>query len=125
MGKRTILSKITANRHDPGLLSLRRQADRPVGVIDEILEERVVTGRGQASPRGVRQKMSGYPLRKRDPVSRREHDWTPEIVPKCVQSDSIALRETRACQSNSHRRDDQKPSGSDMHCSIKVCGIWF
>ena len=35
--------------------------DRPTGVIDEILEERVVSGRGQVKPRGVRQKMSGFP----------------------------------------------------------------
>ena len=30
------------------------------------------------------QKMSGFPLRKRGPVSRQEHCWTPEIVPKCA-----------------------------------------
>ncbi len=53
-------------------------------VIAEILEERVVSSRGQSKPRGVRQKMSGFPLRKRGPVSRQEHCWTPEIVPKCA-----------------------------------------
>ena len=50
--------------------------DRPAGVIDEILEERVVSSRGPVKPRGVRQKMSGFPLRKRGPVSRQEHRWT-------------------------------------------------
>ena len=49
-------------------------------MIDEILEERVVSSRGQAKPRGVKQKMSSYPLRKRGPLSRRKHEWTPAIV---------------------------------------------
>ncbi len=53
-------------------------------MIDEILEERVVSSRRQSKPRGVMQKMSGFPLRKRGPVSRQEHCWTPEIVPKCA-----------------------------------------
>ncbi len=50
-------------------------------MIDEILEERVVSSRGQSKPRGVRQKMSGFPLRKRCPVSRRKHDWALEFIP--------------------------------------------
>ena len=54
--------------------------DRPIGLIDEILEERAVSSRGQVKPRGVRQKMSSYPLRRRGPLSRRKHRWTPEIV---------------------------------------------
>ena len=33
-------------------------------VLDEILEERVVSSRGRKTPRGVKRKMSGYPLRK-------------------------------------------------------------
>lgn len=37
-----------------------------------------------SSPRGARQKMSGFLLRERDPVSRRKHCWTPEIVPNCA-----------------------------------------
>ena len=53
-------------------------------MIDEILEERVVSSRGQAKPRGVKQKMSAFPLRRRGPVSRRKHSWTPEIVPNCA-----------------------------------------
>ena len=65
--------------------------DRPAGVIDEILEERVVSSRGQSRPRGVRQKMSGCPLRKRGPVSRRQHAWTPEIIPNCAKSNGIGL----------------------------------
>ena len=48
-------------------------------MIDEILEERVVSSRGQIKPRGVRQK-SGFPIRKRGPVSLQEHHRTPEIV---------------------------------------------
>ena len=53
--------------------SLSPPEGQPAGVIDEILEERVVSSRGQIKPRGVRQKMSGFSLRKRGPVSRREH----------------------------------------------------
>src|SRR5215213_5628719 len=36
-------------------------------VLDEILEERVVSGRGRQVPRGVKRKMSSYPLRPRAP----------------------------------------------------------
>jgi hypothetical protein len=34
-------------------------------VLDEILEERVASGRGRRVPRGVKRKMSGYKLRPR------------------------------------------------------------
>jgi hypothetical protein len=34
-------------------------------VLDEILEERVVSSRGRQVPRGVKRKMSNYPLRPR------------------------------------------------------------
>ena len=37
-------------------------------VLDEILEERVVSSRGQKKPRGVKRKMSGYPLRGPGPL---------------------------------------------------------
>ncbi len=36
-------------------------------VLDEILEERVASSRGRQVPRGVKRKMSGYPLRQRTP----------------------------------------------------------
>ena len=49
-------------------------------MLDEILEERVVSSRGQKKPRGVKRKMSGYPLRGPGPLSRRKWDWTPRIV---------------------------------------------
>jgi len=32
-------------------------------VLDEILEERVVSSRGRRNPRGVKRKMSNFPLR--------------------------------------------------------------
>ena len=48
-------------------------------VLDEILEERVVSSRGQKKPRGVKRKMSGYPLRGPGPISNRKWDWTPRI----------------------------------------------
>jgi len=50
-------------------------------VIDEILEERVVSSRGQRKPRGWRQKMSKYVIRKRGKLSRKEYEWMPEILP--------------------------------------------
>jgi len=34
-------------------------------VLDEILEERVASSRGRRSPRGVKRKMSNFPLRPR------------------------------------------------------------
>jgi hypothetical protein len=36
-------------------------------VLQEILEERVTSSRGRQVPRGVKRKMSGYPLRPRAP----------------------------------------------------------
>jgi hypothetical protein len=36
-------------------------------VLDEILEERVVSGRGRRVPRGIKRKMSDYKLRSRIP----------------------------------------------------------
>jgi hypothetical protein len=35
--------------------------------LDEILEERAASGRGRQVPRGVKRKMSSYPLRPRAP----------------------------------------------------------
>jgi len=34
-------------------------------VLDEILQERVVSSRGRRNPRGVKRKMSNFPLRPR------------------------------------------------------------
>jgi hypothetical protein len=36
-------------------------------VLDEILEERAASSRGRQAPRGVKRKMSSYPLRPRSP----------------------------------------------------------
>jgi len=36
-------------------------------VLEEILEERAASGRGRRAPRGVKRKMSNYPLRPRAP----------------------------------------------------------
>ena len=49
-------------------------------VRDEILEEHVVSSRGQIKPRGVKRKMSDFKVRHRGPISREVHDWEPEIV---------------------------------------------
>ena len=57
-------------------------------LVDEILEERVVSSRGQRKPRGRRQKMSKYPIRRRGNLSREEHEWTPKIL-KPVTSKNV------------------------------------
>ena len=63
-----------AGRRTPRSASLSR------GVLEEILEERVVSSRGQKKPRGVKRKMSGYPLRRPGALSRRKCDWTPHVI---------------------------------------------
>ncbi len=37
-------------------------------VLDEILQERVVSSRNRRNPRGVKRKMSNFPLRPRKPI---------------------------------------------------------
>jgi hypothetical protein len=48
-------------------------------VLDEILEERAVSGRGRQVPRGVKRKMSSYPLRPRAPQATTRIDFTAAI----------------------------------------------
>jgi hypothetical protein len=48
-------------------------------VLEEILEERAVSGRGRQVPRGVKRKMSGYPLRPRAPQPITRVDFTATI----------------------------------------------
>jgi hypothetical protein len=48
-------------------------------VLDEILEERVVSGRGRQVPRGVKRKMSSYPLRPRTPQPTTRIDFITAI----------------------------------------------
>ncbi len=50
-------------------------------VLDELLEERVVSSRGRRRPRGVKRKMSGYPLRPRDPVRNERTQVKIVIIP--------------------------------------------
>ena len=50
-------------------------------VLKEILEEQVVSSRGQARPRRVKRKMSNYPLRIRGPLSRKVRRWVPGPCP--------------------------------------------
>jgi hypothetical protein len=47
--------------------------------LDEILEERVVSSRGRQVPRGVKRKMSNYPLRPRTPQPTTRIDYTATI----------------------------------------------
>ena len=46
----------------------------------EMQEEWVVSSRGLRRPRGVKRKMSNYPIRRPGPLSRERHAWTPLIV---------------------------------------------
>ncbi|MDE0127340.1 MAG: transposase [Bryobacterales bacterium] len=62
----------------PPLRHRKRALERAVR--DEILEERVVSSRGQSKPRGVKRKMSKFKVGHRGPISREVHDWEPAIV---------------------------------------------
>jgi hypothetical protein len=48
-------------------------------VLAEILEERVASSRGRQVPRGVKRKMSGYPLRSRTPQPTTRVDFNAAI----------------------------------------------
>jgi hypothetical protein len=48
-------------------------------VLEEMLEERAVSGRGRQVPRGVKRKMSSYPLRPRAPLPTTRIDFTAAI----------------------------------------------
>jgi len=48
-------------------------------VLDEILEERVASSRGRQVPRGVKRKMSSYPLRPRTPQPTTHIDFSAAI----------------------------------------------
>jgi len=48
-------------------------------VLDEILDERAVSRRGRQVPRGVKRKMSNYPLRPRAPQPIARIDFTSAI----------------------------------------------
>jgi hypothetical protein len=48
-------------------------------VLDEILEERAESSRGRLVPRGVKRKMSNYPLRPRTPQPTTRIDFTAAI----------------------------------------------
>jgi hypothetical protein len=49
-------------------------------VLDEILEEPAVSGRGRQVPRGVKRKMSNYPLRPRAPQPITRTNYTAAII---------------------------------------------
>jgi hypothetical protein len=48
-------------------------------ILDEILEERVVSSRQRINPRGVKRKMSNYPLRPRQRQRTRRIDFAKPI----------------------------------------------
>ena len=48
-------------------------------MLEEILEERVASSRGRRVPRGVKRKMSGYPLRPQAPQPTTRIDFAAAI----------------------------------------------
>jgi hypothetical protein len=48
-------------------------------VLQEILQERVSSSRNRLNPRGVKRKMSSYPLRPRKPQRIRRVDYSERI----------------------------------------------
>ena len=44
-------------------------------MLDEILDERVVSSRGRRTPRAVKRKLSKFPVRRRQPPA-----WLPSIA---------------------------------------------
>ncbi len=48
-------------------------------MLAEILQERVSSSRGQHKPRGVKRKMSNYPLRPREPLPRDRIDFSKAV----------------------------------------------
>jgi hypothetical protein len=48
-------------------------------VLQEILQERVSSSRNRLNPRGVKRKMSSYPLRPRKPQRTRQIDYSKRI----------------------------------------------
>src|SRR5271166_4986374 len=54
-------------------------------ILDEILEEGVVSSRNRVNPRGVKRKMSNYPLRPRKRQPTRRIDFVKRIrIVKCT-----------------------------------------
>ena len=48
-------------------------------ILDQILEERVVSSRNRINPRGVKRKMSNYPLRPRQRLRTRRIEFVKRI----------------------------------------------
>ena len=55
-------------------------------MLDEILEERAASSRGRQVPRGVKRKMSNYPLRPRAPQPTTRIDYAAAIQDRKVNS---------------------------------------
>jgi hypothetical protein len=57
----------------------RQRKDFHQAILDEILEERVVSSRNRINPRGVKRKMSPYPLRPRKRQGARRIDYAKRV----------------------------------------------
>ena len=60
---------------------MRAREAFPQQVLDELLEERVVSSRGRRHPRGAKRKMSNYPLRPRAPIDGERRRVESVILP--------------------------------------------
>ncbi len=66
--------------HVTALFPPRQRKVLHEAILDEILEERVVSIRNRINPRGVKRKMSNYPLRPRKPQRTRWLDVAKRIL---------------------------------------------
>ena len=62
-----------------GLFPPRQRKAFHQAILDEILEERVVSSRNRINPRGVKRKMSNYPLRTRKRLRTRRIEFAKRI----------------------------------------------
>jgi hypothetical protein len=69
----------SGERPDTALFPPRQRRNFHEVILDEILEERVVASRNRLNPRGVKRKMSNYPLRPRKRQRTRRVDFAARI----------------------------------------------
>ena len=84
----------------------------------EIHKERMVSSRRQRKPRGVKRKMSHFPLRRRGPLSCQRYDWTLAVLCPVLQSNSVASKEPEWVLSALQRR--RLPAG---HAGPRFCAV--
>jgi hypothetical protein len=51
-----------------------------MAILDELRDERTGSSRGRVAPRGVKRKMSNFPLRPRERTGTKRPDYVPRVV---------------------------------------------